>query len=80
MIGAFLLGVLLQISVVIIPVFANIFEVTPLNGEQWLYTIGISLLPVPIMELQKLLNREKLPREYSVNMLNRGVQYKVLDK
>ena len=80
LVGAFLLGVLLQISVVIIPAFANIFEVTQLNGEQWLYTIVISILPIPIMELQKFLNRAKFPREYSTNMLNKGVQYKVLDK
>ena len=59
LLGAFLLGTILQIGVVIIPSLAQIFDVVPLNGVQWLYTIGISLLPIPIMELQKKWNEMK---------------------
>ena len=59
LLGAFLLGAALQIGVVVIPPLAQIFDVVPLNGMQWLYTIGISLLPIPIMELQKKWNEIK---------------------
>ena len=56
LIGSFILGSVTQAIVVAIPVLANIFELTPLNNSQWLITIGISILPIPIMELQKKFN------------------------
>lgn len=78
LIGAFVLGIVLQISVVVIPSLAQIFEVKPLNGIQWLYTITISLLPIVIMELQKFLNKSKLPKKYDKKLLNKTPNYKVL--
>lgn len=78
LIGAFVLGTVLQISVVVIPSLAQIFEVKPLNGIQWLYTITISLLPIVIMELQKFLNKSKLPKKYDKKLLNKTPKYKVL--
>ena len=59
LIGAFVLGTLLQVVVVMVPVFANVFKLVPLNGIQWLYTIGISILPIVIIEAQKKLNEMK---------------------
>ena len=59
LIGSFILGTLIQIIVVIVPLFANIFSLASLNSAQWLYTILISLLPIPIMEFQKKLNEFK---------------------
>lgn len=56
LVGSFLLGIFIQAIVVIIPMFANIFEVVPLNMIQWIITIGISLIPIPVMELQKMYN------------------------
>lgn len=56
LIGSFILGTLIQIAVVLIPPLAKIFELTSLNQTQWMITIFISLLPIPIMELQKRLN------------------------
>lgn len=53
LIGAFLLDTLLQVSVVIIPSVAKVFELIPLTTTQWLYTTVISLLPIIIMEIQK---------------------------
>ena len=51
-----------------IPIFASIFSLVPLNGIQWLYTIGISILPIVIMELQKKINEIKFgKRVYSYN-------------
>ena len=57
--GAFLLGALLQIGVVVIPPIANLFKLVPLNGMQWMMTIGISILPLFIMEIQKKANEMK---------------------
>ncbi len=56
LIGSFALGGLLQIIVVIVPYFANIFSLVPLNQTQWIYTIGVSLLPIAIIEMQKKIN------------------------
>ena len=57
--GAFLLGTLLQIGVVVIPPIADLFKLVPLNGMQWMMTIGISILPLFIMEIQKKANEMK---------------------
>ena len=59
LVGAFLLGVTLQVTVVVVPAFAQVFKLVSLNSTQWLYTIIISLLPVIIMEIQKKLNEVK---------------------
>ena len=69
LIFSFLGGGFLQIIVVIIPFFANIFNLVPLNKVQWLFTILISILPLVIVEIQKNYN------EYSneKNILNENV-------
>lgn len=56
LLGSFILGIFIQGIVVVIPALANIFEVVPLNMTQWIITIAISLLPIPVMELQKKLD------------------------
>ena len=53
LIGSFILGSLLQIIVVIVPYFAKIFELVPLNSIQWIYTVAISIVPILVMEIQK---------------------------
>lgn len=50
---AFLGGAFLQTVVVVVPQFANVFNLVALTGKQWMYSIGISLLPVLVMEVQK---------------------------
>ena len=55
--GAFILGALLQVIVVIIPSVADVFKLVPLTQVQWLYTFGISILPLIIMEIQKAFNK-----------------------
>lgn len=57
--GAFILGTILQVSVVLIPQVATIFDVIPLNKEQWMYTTLISILPIAIIEGQKMINKMK---------------------
>ncbi len=56
LVGSFVLGIFIQAIVVVIPTLANIFEVVPLNLTQWIITIAISILPVPVIELQKKLD------------------------
>ncbi len=66
---SFILGALLQVIVVMVPIFAGIFKLVPLNGTQWLYTLGISILPLIIVEVQKKLNEIKFgKRVYSYNI------------
>ena len=62
LIGALLLGTLLQVIVVIVPPIADIFKVVPLNIEQWIYTIIISFMPIIIMEIQKKFEEIKFGR------------------
>jgi P-type Ca2+ transporter type 2C len=59
LIGAFVLGLILQVSVVIIPQIARIFDVVPLNKVQWIYTMLISISPIFILEIQKKINEIK---------------------
>ena len=59
LVGAFVLGTLLQVVVVVISPLAQIFDVVPLNSVQWLMTATISILPVVIVELQKKFNAYK---------------------
>lgn len=59
LVGAFVLGTLLQVVVVVISPLAQIFDVVPLNSVQWLMTVIISILPVVIVELQKKFNAYK---------------------
>lgn len=63
LIGAFIVGAILQVSVVLIPSIAKIFDVVPLNKMQWIYTIGISILPIILVELQKRINEMKFAKK-----------------
>ncbi|MDK2800331.1 MAG: P-type Ca2+ transporter type [Clostridiales bacterium] len=53
MIGAFVISLLLQMSVVTIPVLSDIFKVTMLNSSQWLTVAGLSIAPLILVELGK---------------------------
>lgn len=43
----------MQITVVAVPKIAQVFKLVPLTNIQWIYTIGISIIPLVIMEIQK---------------------------
>lgn len=66
LIGAFILGAILQISVVIIPSCSAIFDVQNLTKEQWMYTVIISIMPIFIMEFQKWFNSIISPKKYCI--------------
>jgi len=55
LLGAFVLGATLQISVISIPSIASIFNSVVLNAEQWRIVFTFSLLPLPIIEIWKLI-------------------------
>ena len=62
LVGSLILGIFVQTVVILIPQIAEIFELTSLNSMQWVITIGISLLPIPVIELQKWFDSKKSKR------------------
>lgn len=59
LIGALIVGTFLQTSVIMIPYFAKIFKVTPLNTTQWLIVLILCIMPIIIVELEKALVNKK---------------------
>ncbi len=59
LIGSFILGIFVQTIVVLIPTLAEVFKLVPLNQTQWIIALAISILPIPIIELQKKVNELK---------------------
>ncbi len=56
LVGAFIIGLIMQIGIVFVPLLANVFDLVPLTYTQWLYVAGVSISPIIIVELQKKLN------------------------
>lgn len=48
---------LLMIVVLIVPSLQNIFHVVTLTNEQWWWVAGLSLLPLPVTEIAKLIRK-----------------------
>jgi len=53
LIVAVAIAALLQVSVIIIPAFNEIFKVKQLYWEEWIITIFASIVIIPIVEIQK---------------------------
>ena len=68
LIGSFVLGFFVQTIVVCIPALANIFNVISLTSTQWMITLGISILPIPIIELQKKMNQITIKKEKRISV------------
>ena len=62
LVGALVLGVILQVIVVVVSPLAQVFSLVPLTGIQWLYTVLIAIAPIPIVEIQKAVNGYKFGR------------------
>jgi Ca2+-transporting ATPase len=63
LVGAFFIGLALQISVISIAPIASTFRVTPLTAEAWLIIALLSLLPIIIVEIEKfILNGGRLAK------------------
>ena len=56
---AFILSLFLQLAVLLIPVLQPIFNVVPLTATEWLVVIVLSLMPLIISEISKLISRSK---------------------
>jgi Ca2+-transporting ATPase len=54
LIGALIIGVIMQVSVISVPYLSAIFKVSPLHHEQWMAVAALSFMPLVIVELQKL--------------------------
>lgn len=59
LLGAFVLGTVLQLGIIFVPSLAEIFKLTQLNSTQWLITMSISIAPIIIVEIQKKFNELK---------------------
>lgn len=74
LIGAFILGTLMQVIVVIIPNFAEVFKLVPLTNTQWLYTLGISVLPLIIIQFQKRISNKEDEKVFYSTYLQKRTQ------
>lgn len=52
------IGIFMQVLVVNTPLFAEIFKVTPLTGLQWAIVLILSVMPVLVVELQKVFTKQ----------------------
>ena len=53
LLGAFFIGCLLQVGVIMVEPLAAIFKVCPLSGMEWLIVAALALVPLPVVELEK---------------------------
>lgn len=54
---SFLICLLMEISVIMVPALSTIFKTASLNLEQWLIVITLSLSPIIVVEIEKLIIR-----------------------
>lgn len=57
LIGAIVIGFILQLTVISVPFLANAFKVHNLSGRDWLIVIGFALVPLALNEIIKLFIR-----------------------
>ncbi len=53
LIASLIIGIILQISVVNVEFFANVFKVAVLSSLQWGVVFALAILPIAVVELQK---------------------------
>lgn len=59
MVFSFLICVALQCTVLLVPQCAALFQVRALSAWEWLMVFGLSVVPIPVCELQKKLQNTK---------------------
>ncbi|WP_285109241.1 calcium-translocating P-type ATPase, SERCA-type [Paenibacillus sp. UMB4589-SE434] len=57
--GAAIVSGLLVVLVILLPFMNELFDVVPLNGEQWLIVIACAVAIIPIVEIVKLIVRAR---------------------
>lgn len=63
-----LLGVALTVAVVVIPGVNDIFRTAPLSLAEWAVAVGVSAAIIPVVELQKLIERLVARKNYKKNV------------
>ena len=56
---AFLVGMVLQLAVLLVPPLQAVFQVCALSGTEWLVVLGLSLTPLVVCELEKAVRRAR---------------------
>ncbi|HCC86102.1 MAG TPA: hypothetical protein DEQ06_05870, partial [Porphyromonadaceae bacterium] len=64
LLGAISLSALLLLAVLLIPGMMNLFGVVAMDSTHWLYVGGLSLVPIVVVELMKLLKINHTRDEY----------------
>lgn len=57
LVGALIVGTLLQVGVIMVQPLATVFKVAPLGITEWLVVAALALMPLPIVELEKWKDR-----------------------
>lgn len=57
MIISFIICTIMQVGVISIPALQVIFKVEAMDASQWLTTFGLSIVPIIVVELQKLVSK-----------------------
>ncbi len=55
--GSFVVGALLILAVTLIPPLMTIFDTTALSGIEWLLSVGLAVMIIPFIEVQKAIER-----------------------
>ena len=56
---AFLAGMAMELSVLLLPPLQRVFSVIPMDGRQWFWVLVLAMAPIPVCELGKALRRGK---------------------
>ena len=59
LIGALIVGTILQVVVIMVPSLANIFKVEELNITQWIIVAILCIMPIVIVEIEKLFTNKR---------------------
>ncbi len=60
---SFIVGAILVVLVIVIPGVGQVFDTTSLDWAQWLIAVGTAFLIVPMVELQKFIERQRDKRK-----------------
>ena len=56
---SFLVGLVLQLAVLLLPFLRGIFHITPLTGAEWIVVVILGLMPLVISEIVKVFKRAR---------------------
>jgi Ca2+-transporting ATPase len=56
---SFLIGLVLQLAVLLLPFLRGVFHITPLTGAEWIAVVLLGLMPLVISEVVKAVKRAR---------------------